>query len=86
MVEYLIKLPGIHDPEMDDGTTGFAMALARNDTELIKILMESDHPSDINPIQLSRYAIKELEREHENCSAVLKVLKNRSVQGDLCKM
>ena len=39
MAEYMISLPGIWDPEMPDGTTGFAMALARDNAKLVEILL-----------------------------------------------
>ena len=39
MVEYMLSLPGILDPEMPDGTTGFAMALARDNATLVEILL-----------------------------------------------
>ena len=39
MAEYMLSLPGIGDPEMPDGTTGFAMALARDNAKLVEILL-----------------------------------------------
>ena len=39
MAEYMLSLPGIWDPEMPDGTTGFAMALARDNARLVEILL-----------------------------------------------
>ena len=62
MVEYLLTLPGIYDAEMDDGTTAFAMALAKRDLELIKLFMASNIPSHIAPLKLARRALTELDR------------------------
>ena len=39
MAEYMLSLPGILDPEMPDGTTGFAMALARDNAKLVEIML-----------------------------------------------
>ena len=61
MVEYLKTLEAIEDPVVDDGTTGFAMALARKDVELIRILMKADIPSPYKVTELARKAIVELE-------------------------
>ena len=60
MVEYLTTLEDMRDSIMDDGTTAFAMALARRDEALVKILLSSDLPSDIDPKELARRAIMEL--------------------------
>ena len=47
---------------MEDGTTAFAMALASQNLELIRILLASNHPCDIDSIGLAERAIVELER------------------------
>ena len=47
---------------MEDGTTAFAMALASQNLELIRILLASNHPCDIDPRGLAERAIDELER------------------------
>ena len=39
MAEYMLCLPGICDPEMPDGTTGFSMALARDNPKLVELLL-----------------------------------------------
>ena len=35
----MLCLPGICDPEMPDGTTGFSMALARDNPKLVELLL-----------------------------------------------
>ena len=47
---------------MEDGTTAFAMALASQNLELIRFLLTSKHPCDIDPRGLAERAIVELER------------------------
>ena len=75
MVEYLLTLPGIIDPIMEDGTTAFTMALARSDGNMMKLLLNSDHKSDINPNELLVNAVSAHEQEHEtNLSSLLRVL------------
>ena len=39
MVEFMLSLPEIFDPEMPDGTTGFSMALARDNPKLVELLL-----------------------------------------------
>ena len=39
MAKYMLSLPGILDPEMPDGTTGFAMALARDNAKLVEVML-----------------------------------------------
>ena len=60
MVKYLVTFDNIKDHVMDDGTTGFVMALARKDLELITILMTCIHPCDIDPLDLAKRALFEL--------------------------
>ena len=63
MAIYLLSLPEMQDPAMEDGTTGFAMALARRDLHLIKaFLSSSGHPSGISQQQLVTNSVRELER------------------------
>ena len=66
MVKYLLSLAGIQDTKMDDGTTAFSMALGRGDLEMIKVFMDSEHQSEINPIELAKRAVMELDRDPEN--------------------
>ena len=40
MVEYMLSLTGIADPQMPDGTYGFSIALFRNNEELVKIMLD----------------------------------------------
>ena len=76
MVEYLLKLPGMRDPIMEDGTTAFTMALARSDNTMMGILLDSNHESDINPEELLSNAVSADERDREiNMSSFLSVLK-----------
>ena len=76
MVEYLLKLPGIQDPIMEDGTTAFTMALARSDNTMMGLLLDSNHESDINPEELLSNAVSASEKEREiNISSLLSVLK-----------
>lgn len=70
MVDYMLSLPKIVDPEMEDGTTGFSMALAQSNTILTKKLLEfyRKHPKvrllerhrDIN---LTKHALLELSKD-----------------------
>ena len=77
MVKYLKDLRRIGDPVVEDGTTAFAMALARQDLDLIRILLDSNHPSEIDPKQLAKRAILELDRDPSKGSpALLKELMN----------
>ena len=66
MVKYLLSLPEIKDVKMDDGTTAFSMALGRSDLEMIKVFFKSEHQSDIDPIELAKRAVMELDRDTEN--------------------
>ena len=62
MVEYLQTVRNIQDPIVEDGTTGFAMALATQNLQLIRILMSSRHPCDIESRDLAKRALTELDR------------------------
>ena len=62
MVKYIIGLPGVDDPMMDDGTTAFAIAIGRRDLPLIGVLMASKLESDIKYPLLATRAILELDR------------------------
>ena len=66
MVKYLLSLPGIKDIKMDDGTTAFSMALGRKDLEMIRVFLNKEHQSDIDPIELAKRAVMELDRDTEN--------------------
>ena len=68
----MLSLPGIHDPKMDDGTTAFAMALARKDLDLIRVLMASNHPSDIDPRGLAERAVLEMDRDPRCSDPILR--------------
>ena len=60
--EYMLSLPGIQDPAMDDGTTAFSMALARCDLKLIGLFLSLKIPSDIDHHRLAKEALLELGR------------------------
>ena len=65
MVRYLLSLPGICDPKMEDGTNAFVMSLSRRDVELIKVLLSSEIPNDIDPKELGRRAVLELNKSSD---------------------
>ena len=72
MVEYMLSLPGILDPEMPDGTTGFAMALARDNARLVEILLayyqkypEGRADERKRDIRIAEEAIMELDDKSE---------------------
>ena len=62
MVEYITSLPGIYDHKMKDGTTAFAIALARKDIAVLRTLMAAQLASDIDHKQLAHRAILDLDR------------------------
>ena len=89
MVEYMLSLPGILDPEMPDGTTGFAMALARDNARLVEILLayyqnspEERADERKRDIQIAVEAILELDDKSE-VKTVLK--KARSAMGHITR-
>ena len=72
MAEYMLKLPGIQDPTIDDGTTAFSMALARRDLKLIGLFLASKIPSDIDHRFLTEEALLEMGRHSVKCIPELK--------------
>ena len=48
MVIYMLSLPNIIDHLMDDGTTGFVMALARQDSDMVRAILASLPPTPVN--------------------------------------
>ena len=78
MVRYLLSLPGIKDVQMDDGTTAFSMALGRGDLQMIRVFLKSEHQSDIDPIELAKRAVIELDRDPEHKRSYLR---NELVNG-----
>ena len=77
MVRYMLGLPGICDPKMDDGTTAFVMSLCRKDAELIEVLLTSEILSDIDQKELGKRAVFELNRNaDERNTKVKKALTN----------
>ena len=63
MLEYMTGFEGINDPLSEDGTTAFAMAIGRRDLGMIRFLLASDHPCDIDPKKMAKRAVSELERD-----------------------
>ena len=77
MVRYLLSLPGICDPKMEDGTTAFVMSLSRKDVELIEVLLRSEIKSEVDPKELARRAVFEMNRvPNEENAEVKEVLTN----------
>ena len=68
MANYMLRLPEISDPETDDGTTGFAMALARDDFKLAAELLKTTNKPESEKqrdIRLASDALLEMNRESE---------------------
>ena len=81
MAEYMLSLPGIWDPEMPDGTTGFAMALARDNAKLVEILLayyqnypEGRADERKRDIRIAEEAILELDDKSEVKNVLKKAL------------
>ena len=81
MIEYMLSLPGIRDTEMPDGTTGFAMALARNNAKLVDILLayyqkypEGRADERKRDIRIAEEAILELDDKSEVKNVLKKAL------------
>ena len=77
MVRYMCSLPGIDDPEMEDGTTAFSMALAKGRCDLIKVFLRHKRPRDMKlalcaalepniNANVKRALIKSI-KVHQNC-------------------
>ena len=63
MLNYMLSLPGIRDPKMEDGTNSFAMALAQRSRSLVRSMLSSSLPSRADQEALARAAILELDKE-----------------------
>ena len=72
MVRYMLGLPGICDPKMDDGTTAFVMSLSRKDVELIEVLLTSEILSDTDQKELGKRAVFELDRNADKRNTKVK--------------
>ena len=68
----MISLPGVGDPKMDDGTSAFAISLARKDLHLIRVLLASQLQSDIEHRDLSMRVILELDRDQDMIDSELR--------------
>ena len=84
----MLSLPEIQDPEMPDGTTGFAMALARNNTKLVKVLFAHYHKNPQSraderkrDIRIAEEAIFELDEGSQMKSVLEKSLKDLGHEG-----
>ena len=78
----MLSLMRIYDPKVADGTTAFVMALARKDHNLIRVLLASKHQSDVNPHQLARRAISELDRNPQMSNLKLREVLVSGVQNE----
>lgn len=65
MVNYMLAQPGIRDVKMEDGTTAFVMALSRQDSRLVEVLLTSEIPSDIDSVHLAQRALTELKKQQD---------------------
>ena len=72
MVMYLLSLPGMCDPKMEDGTNAFVMSLSRRDVELIEMLLSSEIESDIDTKELGKRAVLEINRSTDVKNANVK--------------
>ena len=63
MVNYMLALPGVRDVKMEDGTTSFVMALSRQDSRLVEIILTSEIPSEIDSVELAQRALRELNKQ-----------------------
>ena len=75
MVRYMCSLPGIDDPEMEDGTTAFSMALAKGDCGLIKEFIPLKRRRDID---LARYSLIEPKINKD----VIQILEAASIKNE----
>ena len=46
MVKYILTQPRVVDPVMEDGTTGFLMALGQQDIELVKLFLNTNFQNE----------------------------------------
>ena len=81
MAEYMLSLPGIGDPEMPDGTTGFSLALARDNAKLVELLFSyyQKYPEERveerkRDIRIAEEAILELDDKSEVKTVLKKAL------------
>ena len=73
MLNYMLSMPGIQDPQMEDGTNSFAMALAQRSRSLVRSLLSSNLPSRTDQEALARAAILELDMgqcEYDVCKGL----------------
>ena len=72
MAEYMMKMTGIKDTTIDDGTKAFSMALARRDFKLIGLFLASKISSNIDHKMLTEEALLEMGRHSVKCIPELK--------------
>ena len=85
MVMYMLSLPGIRDPMMEDGTTAFSMAIARNNSDLIQEFLSSyemnysrSQEERVRDELLAKQAILEPKIEQKMKVTIKEILKNPS--------
>ena len=86
MVNFMLSMPGMHDPEMEDGTTAFAMALAQRDVALIRAMLNQKQFSSLQFLHLAKDAVKELESRPDNCTEMETMLVDAIQELDISAM
>ena len=71
MTEYMATLPGIVDSVAEDGTTAFAIALAKRDPALIQVFLASEIWDERNK-KLAKDAVHELRQSSELVDTLFK--------------
>ena len=61
----MLTLDDIQDLEMEDGTTGFAIALPQPNIGIMRAILRSNLRSDIDPTQLLIRAVEDLSKESD---------------------
>ena len=55
MVKYILIQPGVVDPVMEDGTTGFLMALGRQDINTVRLFLDTDFQNEHEHHKIMEY-------------------------------
>ena len=82
MANYMLHFPAISDPETDDGTTGFAMALARDDFNLAAELFKTSNKPEgeiRRDIKLANDALLEMNRESKMAKVLTEAVEKYDV-------
>ena len=85
MVNYMLVLPEIRDFKMEDGTTAFVMALSRQDSRLVEVLLTSKIQSEIDSVLLAQRALTELNK-HEQSDKKYRILKLKEALSNGLKL